>query len=48
MIFWNFNTPVTLFACIIWNCCEYFKVPLGRFAPKVFTLALGRKGKHEN
>lgn len=43
MIFWNFDTPITLIACLVWNISEYFKMPLGKFAPKVFSLALGRK-----
>lgn len=48
MIFWNFNTPVTLFASLVWNCSEHFKIPLGRFAPKIFSLALGHSGKNTN
>jgi hypothetical protein len=45
MIFWNFNTPITLIACLVWNISEYFKMPLGKLAPTVFSLALGRNGK---
>lgn len=45
MIFWNFDTPTTLIACFVWNCSEYFKIQLGKFAPIVFQLALGRSGK---
>lgn len=45
MIFWNFDTPITLFACLVWNSSEYFKMPLGKFAPKVFSLAIGRGGE---
>ncbi|MEY2702606.1 MAG: hypothetical protein RLY43_1242 [Bacteroidota bacterium] len=46
MIFWNFDTPITLLACVIWNISEYFKMPLGKFAPNIFSLAIGRKGKN--
>lgn len=45
MIFWNFETPITLIACLVWNICEYLKMPLGKLAPTVFSLALGRKGE---
>jgi hypothetical protein len=45
MIFWNFDTPITLIACLVWNSSEYFKIPLGKVAPKVFSLALGRNGE---
>jgi len=43
MIFWNWETPLTLFACCIWNASEYFDMPLGKAAPIVFSLALGCK-----
>lgn len=45
MIIWNFKTPLTLLACIVWNSSEYFKIPLGRIAHFVFELAIGKKGK---
>lgn len=45
MMFWNFNSPITLFFCLIWNFCEYFYLSLGKYAPVVFRLALGVKGK---
>ena len=45
MIFWNFDTPTTFIACLVWDSSEYFKMPLGKFAPKVFSLALGRNGE---
>jgi len=41
MIFWNWKTPITLIACCIWNASEYFNIPLGKYAPIVFSLALG-------
>ena len=44
MIFWNYNSPLTLIACLIWNSSEYFNVPLGRLAPMIFGLAIGSKG----
>ena len=47
MIFWNFKTPLTLIACIIWNFCEYFNISLNKFAPYIFSLALGYKGKRK-
>ena len=43
MIFWNFETPITLMACCLWNLCEYCNLPLGKLAPHVFGLAIGRK-----
>lgn len=45
MIFWNLKTPITLLFCLVWNFSEYFKMPLGKYAPKVFALAMGSKGK---
>jgi hypothetical protein len=45
MIFWNFDTPLTLFACCIWNFCEFFEISAGKFGPTLFGLAIGRKGK---
>lgn len=47
MIFWNYDTPVTLLACLVWNTSEYFYMPLGKSAPYVFSLALGCKGKRK-
>jgi hypothetical protein len=47
MIFWNFNTTITLIACLVWNISEYFKMPLGKLAPTVFSLAIGRNGKRK-
>lgn len=44
MIFWNFKTPVTLFFCFIWNTCETLKIGLGKYAPKIFSLASGING----
>ncbi len=48
MIFWNYNTPLTLFACLVWNTFEYFELSLGKAAPIIFGLAIGRKGKKVN
>ena len=45
MIFWNFDTPITLFACLAWNISEYLKMPLGKLAQTVFSLAIGRNGE---
>ena len=44
MIFWNFDTPITLFFCLIWNFCEYFYISLGKYTPIVFGLATGYHG----
>jgi hypothetical protein len=44
-IIWNFKTPVTLFASLIWNFCEFFDVSLENFAPIVFALMIGNKRK---
>lgn len=41
---WNFKTPLTLIACCVWNFSEYFDLPLGKFAPTIFHLAMGNKG----
>jgi hypothetical protein len=43
MIFWNFKSPLTLFACIIWNTSEFFDIPLKNLAPIVFHMAMGMK-----
>jgi hypothetical protein len=47
-IIWNFKTPVTLFASLIWNFCEFFDVSLENFAPIVFALMIGSKNFHKN
>lgn len=48
MIFWNFKTPVTLLASLVWNTSEYFYMPLGKSAPYVFSLAFGYRGKKKS
>lgn len=45
MMPWNFTTPLTLLGCVIWNLCELLTINLGRFAPFVFGLAVGRRGR---
>ena len=45
MIFWNFETPLTFLACCVWNFCEYFKLSIGKFAPYLFGLCIGRPPK---
>jgi hypothetical protein len=45
MIFWNFDTPVTFVACCVWNFLEYFNLSAGKYAPKLFELAIGKSGK---
>jgi len=35
-------------ATIIWNLSEYFKISLGKYAPKVFEKMIGIKGKKIN
>jgi len=40
-----YKTPITLTACLIWNSSEFLKMPLGKFAPTIFSLAIGSKGK---
>jgi hypothetical protein len=45
MIFWNFDTPITLIACCIWNFCEYFNISLGKYTPLIFELATGYNKK---
>jgi hypothetical protein len=45
-IIWNFNTPVSLLACCIWNFAEVIKINfLGRLAPYILGLAIQCKGK---
>lgn len=44
MKFWRQETPLQLIASGIWNTSEYFKIPLGRFAPIVFGWMIGSKG----
>jgi hypothetical protein len=41
MIFWNFKTPLTLLACLVWNASELFHIPLGDAGPRLFGLAIG-------
>ncbi len=47
MIIWNFKTPLTLMACVVWNFSEYFKIPLGKIAPILFGLVIGSNGKQK-
>jgi hypothetical protein len=35
-------------ATIIWNLSEYFKIGLGKYAPTVFGIMIGNKGKKIN
>jgi hypothetical protein len=44
MIIWNFETPLTFLASCLWNFCEYFRLS-PKFAPQLFGLVCGRKGK---
>lgn len=43
MIIWNLRTPLTFIASCIWNFSEYFKTPLGKFAPKIFEIIIDSK-----
>ncbi len=43
MKIWNFKTPLTLVASIVWNASEYFNMPLNKFSPVVFHLMIGAK-----
>jgi hypothetical protein len=45
MIFFNYDTPITLFASALWSFCEYFEISLGKHSPMIFGLAMGKKGK---
>jgi len=45
MKFWKGETPLQFIASRIWNISEELKIPLGRFAPKVFGWMIGSKGK---
>jgi len=46
MIIWNFRTPITFIASLMWNFCEYFEISLGRFAPIIFRLVIETKKKN--
>ena len=39
---WNFRTPLSLIASFIWNFSEKHGIPLGRLAPKIKDLDLGK------
>ena len=43
MKIWNFKTPLTLVASIVWNASEYLKISLGNSAPVIFHMAIGSK-----
>lgn len=45
MKIWNFKTPLSFLASIVWNLSELFNIPLKRFAPTVFHFMIGAKGK---
>ena len=39
------STPLMLIATLIWNTAEKYNIDLGRFAPYVFGLMIGCRGK---
>ena len=43
MIFWNFKTPLTFLACVVWNLSETLDIPLKKMGPVVFHTAIGAK-----
>lgn len=43
MKIWNFKTPISLLASIIWNISEFFDVSLRGLAPIIFQLMIGSK-----
>ncbi len=48
MIIWNFRTPETILASLIWNFCEYFEIRLGKFAAVLFGVVIGSKKQLRN
>jgi len=44
MYLWNWSTPLTIIASLIWNGCEYFNISLGKYAPIIFGMMIGSKG----
>lgn len=48
MRYWKGNTLLQFIASCIWNISEDLKLPLGRFAPKVFGWMIGYKAKKVN
>lgn len=49
MIIWNFSTLLTFIASCIWNFSEYFNIPLGDFAPKIFEIMINKRNrKYDN
>lgn len=47
MIFWNYDNPITLFACLIWNISEWTGISLGKIEPIILSLAIGTKGNKQ-
>lgn len=43
MKIWNFKTPISLLASIIWNISEHLNISLNKFSPIVFHLMIGAK-----
>lgn len=40
---WNFRTPLSFFASLIWNTAEIFRLDLGKCAPTIFGWMIGCK-----
>ena len=45
MRFWKKETLLQFIGVYICNTSEYLKIPLGKYAPKVFGWMIGCKGK---
>jgi len=45
MKIWKEETFTQLIGSLIWDTSETLKIPLGKFAPRVFNWMMGSKGK---
>ena len=46
MLYWNQPTIKRAIGSAIWNTSEFFKIPLGRFAPIVFGWMIAAKRRN--
>lgn len=45
MAIWKGDNWIQPIASLIWNLSESTKIPLGKYAPKIFNLMMGGKSK---
>lgn len=48
MLYWNQQTIKRAIGSAIWNTSEFFKIPLGRFAPIVFGWMIAAKRRNKS